>query len=209
MTLNNKKISNKELASKAIYIEQKIMKENSGSQDAIWASYGGFNSIKFNNNKFTVNKIKITKDNLDELSKNLFLIYTGINKFSNTIEKDKISNLRSNIKYLSTIYELAKELEKNIHQMKNFNFIGSILNEYWNIKKKLSSKVSNVKIDEIYNESLSAGASGGKIIGSGGGGFLLIYCKKKFHSNLKKRLNKLPIVKFNFVNEGSKIIFKS
>ena len=185
------------------------MKENSGSQDAIWASYGGFNSIKFNNNKFTVNKIKITKDNLDELSKNLFLIYTGINKFSNTIEKDKISNLGSNIKYLSTIYELAKELEKNIHQMKNFNYIGSILNEYWNIKKKLSSKVSNVKIDEIYNESLSAGASGGKIIGSGGGGFLLIYCKKKFHANLKKRLNKLPIVKFNFVNEGSKIIFKS
>ena len=145
------------------------MKENSGSQDAIWASYGGFNSIKFNNNKFTVNKIKITKDNLDELSKNLFLIYTGINKFSNTIEKDKISNLRSNIKYLSKIYELAKELEKNIYQMKNFNYIGSILNEYWNIKKKLSSKVSNVKIDEIYNESLSAGASGGKIIGSGGG----------------------------------------
>ena len=93
--------------------------------------------------------------------------------------------------------------------MKNFNYIGSILNEYWNIKKKLSSKVSNVKIDEIYNESLSAGASGGKIIGSGGGGFLLIYCKKKFHSRLKKRLNKLPIVKFNFVNEGSKIIFKS
>ena len=90
MTLNNKKISNKELASKAIYIEQKIMKENSGSQDAIWASYGGFNSIKFDNNKFTVNKIKITKDNLDELSKNLFLIYTGINKFSNAIEKDKI-----------------------------------------------------------------------------------------------------------------------
>ena len=101
MTLNNKKISNKELASKAIYIEQKIMKENSGSQDAIWASYGGFNSIKFNNNKFTVNKIKITKDNLDELSKNLFLIYTGINKFSNTIEKDKISNLVDEINYLN------------------------------------------------------------------------------------------------------------
>ena len=209
MALNNKKISNKELASKAIHIEQKIMKENSGSQDAIWASYGGFNSIKFKNNKFIVNRIKITKDKLNELSKNLFLIYTGINKFSNTIEKDKISNLRSNIKYLSTIYELSKELEKNINQMKNFNYIGSILNEYWSIKKKLSSKVSNMKIDEIYNESLSAGASGGKIIGSGGGGFLLIYCKKRFHSNLKKRLKKLPIIKFNFVNEGSKIIFKS
>ena len=77
------------------------------------------------------------------------------------------------------------------------------------LKKKLSKKVSNRKIDEIYNLALDAGASGGKIIGSGGGGFLLIYCKKKYHKNLKKKFTKLPIVKFNFVNKGSEIIFKS
>ena len=76
-------------------------------------------------------------------------------------------------------------------------------------KKKLSNKVSNIKIDEIYKECLLAGASGGKIIGSGGGGFLLIYCKQKKHLSLKKKLNKLPIIKFNFVEKGSEIIFKS
>ena len=85
----------------------------------------------------------------------------------------------------------------------------SILNEYWVIKKRLSNKVTNKKIDEIYNEAILAGASGGKIIGSGGGGFLLVYCKKKYQLNLRKRLRKLPIIKFNFINDGSKIIFRS
>ena len=77
------------------------------------------------------------------------------------------------------------------------------------LKKKLSNKVTNKKINEIYNEAILAGASGGKIIGSGGGGFLLVYCKKKYQSFLKKRLYKLPIIKFYFTSEGSKIIFKS
>ena len=72
-----------------------------------------------------------------------------------------------------------------------------------------SSSINTSRIDEIYKECLLAGASGGKIIGSGGGGFLLIYCKKKNHINLKRRINKLPIVNFNFINEGSKIVFKS
>ena len=91
----------------------------------------------------------------------------------------------------------------------NFDYIGSILSEYWIIKKRLSNKVTNNKIDEIYNESMLAGASGGKIIGSGGGGFLLVYCKRKYQLRLKKRLYKLPIINFKFVNDGSKIIFKS
>ena len=74
---------------------------------------------------------------------------------------------------------------------------------------KLSNKVTNSKINEIYNECLIAGASGGKLIGSGGGGFLLIYCKEKYHKSLTKRLSKLPIIRFNFINAGSKIIFNT
>ena len=151
----------------------------------------------------------ISKIRLNELSKNFFLIYTGINKYSNLIEKDKISKLSKNSANLLEIYNLAKEFEYNIVNKKDFNDIGSILNEYWLIKKRLSNKVTNKKINEIYNEAILAGASGGKIIGSGGGGFLLVYCKKKYQSFLKKRLYKLPIIKFNFINEGSKIIFKS
>lgn len=185
------------------------MKENSGSQDPIWASYGGFNKIIFKKGKFDIKKINISDNNLIKISKNFFLIYTGINKFSNEIEKDKISKISKNFSNLDEIYKLTLEFSKNLVEAKNYDFVGPTLNEYWLIKKRLSNKVSNKKIDEIYKECLLAGASGGKIIGSGGGGFLLIYCKKKNHINLKRRINKLPIVNFNFINEGSKIVFKS
>jgi D-glycero-alpha-D-manno-heptose-7-phosphate kinase len=207
--LHNQKVNVNNLARISIGIEQKVMREKCGSQDQIWASYGGFNSIEFKKDNFNVKKMNISNNKLNNLSKNLFLIYTGINKFSHNVEKDKLSKLDKNIKYLSQIYSLAKDFKYQILNNKNFDFIGSTLNEYWHIKKSLSNKVSNYKIDEIYNESLNAGASGGKVIGSGGGGFMLVYCKKKYHANLKKRLSRLPIINFNFTNEGSKIIFKS
>ena len=207
--LYNKKISKNDLAKKAINIEQNIMMEKSGSQDPIWASYGGFNSITFNKSKFTVHRMGITHEKLKRLSSNLFLVYTGINKFSNLIEKDKLKNFNDNFNNIKEIYDLTLEFKKNILTSDNFDFVGEILNNYWYIKKKLSKKVSNPLIDEIYNESIISGASGGKIIGSGGGGFLLLYCKKKFHKSLKKKLRKMPIIRFNFVDSGSKIIFKS
>jgi D-glycero-alpha-D-manno-heptose-7-phosphate kinase len=209
MNLHNKRINKIALAKMAINIEQNIMKEKCGSQDQIWATYGGFNSIQFKGKSFQVKRMILTKSKLENLSKNLFLIYTGINKFSHTVEKDKISKLRKNEKNLIKIYNLAREFKYNILNNSNFDFIGDNLREYWSIKKSLSNKVSNNSINEIYNEALNAGASGGKIIGSGGGGFLLVYCNEKYHFTLKKRLSKLPIIKFNFVNEGSKIIFKS
>jgi len=209
MNLHNKRINKIALAKMAINIEQNIMKEKCGSQDQIWAAYGGFNSIQFKGKSFRVKRMILTKSKLENLSKNLFLIYTGINKFSHTVEKDKISKLRKNEKKLIKIYNLAREFKYNILNNRNFDFIGDNLREYWSIKKSLSNKVSNNSINEIYNEALNAGASGGKIIGSGGGGFLLVYCNEKYHFTLKKRLSKLPIIKFNFVNEGSKIIFKS
>ena len=207
--LYKEKMNKKNLAKIANHIEQKIMREKSGSQDPIWASYGGFNSINFKKNNFKINQLNLKKNNLDNISKNLYLIYTGINKFSHNIEKDKLSKLDKNIRYLDNIYLLAKEFEKKLITSKNYDFIGSMLNDYWKIKKSLSSKVSNNKIDEIYTECLNAGAIGGKIIGSGGGGFLLIYCKKRNLSKLKKRLNKLSIIDFSFTQNGSEIIFKS
>ena len=203
------KINKKNLAVDANYVEQNIVKEKSGSQDPIWASYGGFNSINFYKNNFKVNKVSLNKKQLSRISENLLLIYTGINKYSHNIEKDKILRLKNNIKYLHKIYNLAKHFKYEILNSNNYDFIGNILDEYWSIKKKLSNKVSNSRIDEIYKECKNLGSSGGKIIGSGGGGFLLIDCKKKYQSLLKKRLYKLPIIDFNFTNEGSNIIFKS
>lgn len=207
--LHGSKVDKLYLAKSSIKIEQDIMNENCGSQDQIWASYGGFNSIRFFKKQFKVNKIKISDKKLKSLCKNFFLIYTGINKFSNIIEKDKLVRFDKNIKYLDQIHQLAKEFKSQITNTNNFSFVGDIMHDYWDLKKNLSNKVTNYKINEIYKEALNCGASGGKIIGSGGGGFLLVYCKKKFHNKLRKKLFKLPIIKFDFVKEGSQIIFRS
>lgn len=203
------KINKEYLAKISHHIEQNVMREKCGSQDPIWAAYGGFNSISFYKNSFQINKVKLGNKKLINLSKNLLLIYTGINKFSHNIEKDKLSNFKSNLKHLEEIYNLAKLLKYQFINNNNYDFVGDLLNEYWSIKKKLSKKVTNFRINEIYDECINIGATGGKLIGSGGGGFLLIYCKNKIQKKLIKKLYKLPIIRFNFINEGSKIIFKS
>jgi D-glycero-alpha-D-manno-heptose-7-phosphate kinase len=207
--LYNKKISTKKLALEATYIEQKMLKENCGSQDQIFASYGGFNFINFKKDgNFKVNKLVISDTNFSKLNNNMLLIYTGIHRFSNNVEKDKILNLDKNIKTLDQIKEMTLSFKKILNN-NSIDIVGEMLDEYWHLKKSLSKKVTNDRIDEIYKLALKSGASGGKIIGSGGGGFILVYCKKKFQSNLIKNLNKLPIVKFKFVNEGSKILSKT
>tara|TARA_Y100000768_G_C23973665_1_gene681880 strand:+ start:1260 stop:2240 length:981 start_codon:yes stop_codon:yes gene_type:complete len=208
--LYKKKISKKKLAVEATYIEQKMLKENCGSQDQIFASYGGFNFINFKKNgDFKVNRLKISNNNLSKLNNNFFLIYTGIRRFSNNVEKDKILNLNKNLKILDQIKEMTLFFKKILNNNSSIDEVGEMLDEYWHLKKSLSKKVTNNHINEIYDIVLKSGASGGKIIGSGGGGFILVYCKKKFQANLIKNLNKLPIVKFKFVNEGSKIISKN
>ena len=208
--LYNIKKSKKTLAIDSIDVEQRIMKENCGSQDQIWAAYGGFNYIKFNKTgSFSVNKIKISDSNLFKLNNNFFLIYTGIQKFSNYVEKDKIVKINQNIKALDEIKKMTLSFKSLLETNSTIDTVGEMLNDYWHLKKSLSKKVTNYKIDEIYNIAMNSGASGGKVIGSGGGGFILVYCKKKFQSNLRKNLKKIPIIKFKFTNEGSKIIFKS
>ena len=208
--LENKKLLKKELANKAIFTEQKLMKENCGSQDPIWAAYGGLNYIKFKSNgSFIIQKLKLPKKKINYLNNNLFLIYTGIHRYSNDVEKDKILNFDKNLNHLDQIKNITNLFYNNLSKNNSTENLGSMLNEYWNLKKKLSSKVTNYKIDEIYKSAIESGASGGKIIGSGGGGFLLILCKEKYQKNMKKRLKKLPIINFNFIDEGSKIIFKS
>ena len=205
--LQNKKINKKNLALKAIHVEQNILKENCGSQDQIWAAYGGFNIINFKKNgNFEVKKIKKVFRNLDQ---NMFLIYTGLNRFSDNVEKDKIKNLDKNFKNLDKIKNITNYFVKNLDNKLSIDLCASLMNDYWNIKKKLSKKVTNSFINEIYKEGLNNGAIGGKVIGSGGGGFLLFCCKKNKQKKFFDGFKKLPIIKFNFTDSGSEIIFRN
>ena len=164
-SLQKKNINKKNLASKAIHVEQNMLNENCGSQDQIWAAYGGFNVIKFNKKgNFEVNRIKKSKKMIRNLDQNMFLIYTGINRYSDNIEKDKIKNLDKNLNNLDKIKDIANHFVENINNNFSIDLCASLMNDYWDIKKKLSNKVTNPFINEIYNEGINNGAIGGKVI---------------------------------------------
>ena len=206
-TLNGKKISSMELAKKAIFFEQKIMGETVGSQDQVSASIGGFNKIIFSKKNIKIKKIHNIK-NIKKLERNLLLIYTGINRTANKIASAYASKLSSTKKeYITKICKHVSEGEKLLNAGKIDEF-GQLLNDAWYLKKKLSKSITNSKIDELYNLALRNGALGGKLLGAGGGGFLLLYMHPKFRKKFLKNNKKLINVPFNFTNEGAQVIFK-
>ena len=179
--LNEKKFSKIELAKKAIYFEQKIMRETVGSQDQVSASIGGFNKIIFKKNKINIKKIKKTAS-IKKLEKNLLLIYTGINRTAHKIANTYASKLSNEKKeYISKICEHVSEGEKLLNTGKTDEF-GKLLNNAWYLKKKLSKSISNSKIDELYSLAIKYGAFGGKLLGAGGEDFFCFIC----HQNLEK-----------------------
>jgi len=203
-----KKISKKDLSLKSIYFEQKVLKETVGMQDQIACSYGGFNEIKFlSNKKFIVSPLDIKKNQLLKFQKNLFLVYTNITRRANDIANTFIDDLYGSKKnYIKQIIDHASIAKKLLKENK-FDDFGLLLSESWDLKKKLSNSVTNPSIDKLYNLAIKSGASGGKLLGAGGGGFFLFYVPVRNHNKfkstfLKKRLN----INFNFENNGSKII---
>ena len=208
--LKGENYNKNQLAEHAINLEQNVMKESVGSQDQIWAAHGGFNLIKFEKNKYFINKIKISDKKKKLLSKNLILFFTGKSRFSGNVEKDKIKNIEKRINLYHEIKEFTKNAKK-VFENRNLNTdeIGYMLNDYWHMKKKLSNKVTDHKIDNIYQEAISCGALGGKVLGAGGGGFLMFYANESIQKKLKKKFNKLTAVKFDFLNQGSEVIFNN
>ena len=205
-----KKLSTKELCSKAIYFEQKILKEYCGSQDQVIASYGGFNKILFKKNNIKVSKVKITTKRKKQLENNLYLIFTNFSRKASSVEKDKIQNINKNKKIYDKIYDITKQSIKIIeNKNSNLDDFGRLLNDMWKIKKKTSSKVSNKALDKIYNKGIKNGATGGKLLGAGNGGFLLFYVKKGNKKKFLKSMSKYLYIPFKFSDEGHKIIYNA
>lgn len=208
---NNQKLSKHDLALKAIDIEQNILSEYVGSQDQFSCAYGGLNLIKFMKKKIDVSKIKISNKNISLLEKNIILFFTGIQRKAQHVEKDKISKVKRNKNNLDEIYELTREAKKIfLNKVFDLKSLAKLLNESWLLKKSLSSKVTNTTIDSLYSMGMANGALGGKILGAGGGGFMMflvpnINVKKK----LIKKLDKFTSISIKFDFEGSKIIHES
>lgn len=208
--LQGKFITKKELAYNAIEVEQNIIKEAVGSQDQVASSFGGLNHINFQGEDITVNPLILKKEQLRRLESNLLLYFTGLQRDAKTIEKEKIKGISKNKIELDEMKTITAEAFKCLtSHATNFDDLGTLLNEQWKLKKCLSPKVSNSKIEQIYNIGLKAGAIGGKLLGAGAGGFILFYVKQKNIPNVKKKLNKFLHVPFKFDFTGSQIIYYS
>jgi D-glycero-alpha-D-manno-heptose-7-phosphate kinase len=206
---NKIKISKKDIAEQAIYLEQVVLKENVGSQDQIATSYGGFNYINFKKEGFEVKKSLIKKSFLDELQSRLVLIYSNYSRKADNIEGSKIKNIKKNFSNYNFLSEITLEAKK-IFETNNSNFISELailLNESWKVKKNLSKQVSNSKLDEIYNYGIKNGAIAGKLLGAGSGGFFLFLASSESEKNrLINSFKKNIHVNFNFENLGTNII---
>ncbi len=200
-----KKISKKNLSLKAIHVEQNILKEHVGSQDQVIVSHGGMNIINFNTNgKFTISKLNISKQKLKKLNKKFMLFFTGVTRISPEIIKTyKIKKLHHQ---LNETMDITRNAINILKSHKSLDEIGLLMNKAWSIKKTFSSKVSNSDIDDLYNLGIKSGALGGKILGSGGGGFILFYVPEHLQKNFLLKLRKLTFIKANFENIGSSII---
>ena len=204
-----KKISNIELAKKAIEVEQLIIRENVGCQDQITTSVGGLLDISyFLNNKFKIKKNFISKKKISNLCSNLVLYYSGIDRFASDVLKNQVKNIEKgkNDLILKQMVNFCQKAILILKKNKKFEQIGKMLNENWEMKKKLSKNVTNKKLDNIYKIALKNGAIGGKIIGAGSGGFFMFYVPKEKMRNFVKKMTFLKQVKFKPVYEGSRFI---
>jgi D-glycero-alpha-D-manno-heptose-7-phosphate kinase len=206
--LDGKFKSSDSLAKAAIHVEQNLIKEFVGSQDQIAASYGGFNQIEFySDDNFEVEPIVISQNRKNDLNNNLMLFFTGISRFSSEVTQSQIANMHN---CSSQMHELNGMVDEGIKILANINTpiddFGMLLNSSWKIKRSLSNMISNNTIDELYNTALKSGAIGGKVLGAGGGGFILFYVKPENQNKVKKALKGLTYVPFKFENTGSKIV---
>ena len=207
--IKNINLSKLDLAKKIIFFEQKIMSEVVGSQDQTAAVFGGFNKIIFKKNNLIKVKSVNSKNNINELNKNLVLIYTGINRTAHKIASTYVKKLSTTKKtYINNIISHVNEGEKLLKTGKIDEF-GKLLHSAWLEKKSLSKSVSNKKINELYDYAIKSGALGGKLLGAGGGGFLLMYMKKQARKRFFNSNKKIVNIPFNFTDIGSKIIFNN
>ena len=206
--LKNKTLSANELAKQAIHVEQKVINEVVGCQDQIAVAYGGFNRIDFNPDEtFSVAPISIDASRLGDLQNHLLLFFTGFSRFASDIESSKLVNFSQKSDSLKRMMDMVIEAEDLLkNNNRDLQQFGWMLQEAWEYKKSLSSNVSTSAIDEIYSRAIAAGALGGKILGAGGGGFILFFVPPEKQSAVRSSLAELIEVPFLFEQEGCSVV---
>lgn len=198
----------RKLADDAIYLERELCKEAGGIQDQIAASFGGLNRINFSKDGYTVNPIVISTERKQALNARLMLFFTGFSRFSSDIQKETEKSMKDKTAELIKMYGLVDDAEKILTDKNtNLDEFGKLLDYTWKFKRGISSSISTSSIDEQYDCAIKAGALGGKLLGAGGGGFLLFYVPLEKQASVKAALKNQLYVPFQFESEGTKIIF--
>lgn len=207
--LRGKIVSKKQLAMEAIHIEQDLIKENVGSQDQTIAAFGGFNKIEFKGQRnVEVHPVTLDMDKIDFFQQHIMMFFTGFSRTASEIAKHQVRVIPDKTKELKKMYSMVDEAVRILNNNnKSFDSFGKLLHESWKLKRSLTDKISTSYIDQIYNTAIRAGALGGKILGAGGGGFILFFVKPELQPKVRQKLNKLLYVPVKFEHLGSQIVY--
>ncbi len=205
--LRGQLVSKQVLAEQAIHVEQQVLRENVGVQDQIEAAFGGLNRIDIRpDGSFEVAPIVVQADRLAGLQKHLLLIYTGLSRTASEIAAEQVSTIGSKTRELRAMHAMVDDAQKILSGTGSLQDFGRLLHESWELKRTLSSKIAPAFVNDIYAAALRAGALGGKLLGAGGGGFMLLFVEPVRRAAVIKALDKLLPVPFQFERAGTHLL---
>lgn len=204
--LKGKYADKRKLADNAIYLERTLCHESGGIQDQIASSYGGLNRINFDASGYSVKPIIISPERKMALNECLQLYFTGFSRFSADIQVGTESHLKDKEKELLEMLSLVDEAEKVLTSKCDLKEFGNLLDYTWKLKRGITDKISTDSIDALYKAALNVGAIGGKLLGAGGGGFLLFYVEPDCQEQVRETLKDLLYVPFKFETGGTQVI---
>lgn len=203
-----KYVDKRKLADDAIYVERVLCNESGGIQDQIAASFGGFNRINFGEDGYSVRPIIMSREKKEQLCKNIMLFFTGFSRFSSEVAVEQKRATRNKTQELLEMLQLVNDAEKILtDKHADLNEFGKLLDYTWRLKRGITSQISTSSIDTIYATALEAGALGGKLLGAGGGGFMIFYVEPDKQEIVKDKLSELLYVPFEFENEGTQVMY--
>ena len=201
----------RKLADQAIHLERDLCQEAGGWQDQIAASFGGFNKITFKDNSYDVTPLIISPERKKLLNDNLMMFFTGFTRFSSDVQKANQATPETRaakIERLKEMLRLVDDAQKVlVDASADLNDFGRLLDHTWKLKRQTGSAVSTSGIDALYDKGMAAGALGGKLLGAGGGGFLVFYVPKEKQAAVREAMKDLLYIPFKFENEGTKVIY--
>lgn len=198
--------SRERLAREAICLERYLCGEEGGWQDQIAAAYGGLNRIDFTGDSFSVRPVVISNERRRELESNLLMFFTGFTRLSSDVQREnKVADKVSLLKEMLSLVDAAEEtLTDKDAPLSRF---GELLDKTWILKRGTGSRISSGPIDSLYERGLAAGALGGKLLGAGGGGFLIFYAEPDAHASVREALSDLLYIPFEFESDGASIVY--